>query len=70
MKQELLVVGKTGVEGASLDRLKLTNEVLLNEASRYPFHHKLSPLFGAWGFFSFFSFLEARWCCDGDGGKF
>ena len=44
MKQELLAVGETNVEGASLVRLKLTDEGLLDEASRYPFHHKLSLL--------------------------
>ncbi|XP_034698837.1 uncharacterized protein LOC117924334 [Vitis riparia] len=44
MKQELLAVGEIGVEGASLNRLKLTDEALLDEASRYPFHHKLSLL--------------------------
>ena len=44
LKQELLAVGEIGVEGASLDRLKLTDEALLDEASRYPFHHKLSLL--------------------------
>ena len=44
MKQELLAVGETDVEGASLVRLKLTDEGILDEASRYPFHHKLSLL--------------------------
>ncbi|RVX15844.1 hypothetical protein CK203_005809 [Vitis vinifera] len=41
---ELLAVGETDVEGASLVRLKLTDEGILDEASRYPFHHKLSLL--------------------------
>lgn len=52
MKQELLVVGETGVEGASLDRLKLTDEAFLDEASRYPFYHKLSLLFLGLGVYS------------------
>ncbi|RVW41032.1 hypothetical protein CK203_069815 [Vitis vinifera] len=44
LEQELLAVGNTGGKVSSLDRLKPTDEALLDEASRYPLHLKV-PIF-------------------------
>ncbi|KAL6322576.1 hypothetical protein AAG906_009887 [Vitis piasezkii] len=44
LEQELLAMGNTGGKVSSLDRLKPTDEALLDEASRYPLHLKL-PIF-------------------------
>ncbi|RVX19238.1 hypothetical protein CK203_008598 [Vitis vinifera] len=44
LEQELLAVGNAGGKVSSLDRLKPTDEALLDEASRYPLHRKL-PIF-------------------------
>ena len=44
LEQELLVVGNASGKVSSLDRLKPTDEALLDEASKYPLHHKL-PIF-------------------------
>ena len=41
LEQELLAVGDVGDKVSSLGRLKLTDEALLDEASRYPLHLKL-----------------------------
>ncbi|RVW12593.1 hypothetical protein CK203_114462 [Vitis vinifera] len=44
LEQELLVVGSVGGMEPSLGHLKPTDDALLDEASRYPRHHKL-PIF-------------------------
>ena len=44
LEQELLAVGDVDSKVSSLDRLKLTDEALLDEASRYPLHLKLPIL--------------------------
>ena len=44
LEQELLAVGDTGGKVSSLGRLRLTDEALLDEASRYPLHLKLPIL--------------------------
>ena len=44
LEQELLAVGVADDKVSSLGRLKLTDEALLNEASRYPLHLKLPIL--------------------------
>ena len=44
LEQELLAVEGADVRGSSLGRLKLTDEALLDEASKYPLSHKLSLL--------------------------
>ena len=41
LEQELLAVGDAGGKVLSLGHLKLTNEALLDEESRYPLHLKL-----------------------------
>ena len=44
LEQELLAVGNTDGKVSSLNRLKPTDEALLDEASKYPLHLKL-PIF-------------------------
>ena len=44
LEQELLAVGNVGGMESSLSRLKITDDALLDEASRYPLHLKL-PIF-------------------------